>query len=107
MWSDIIRISRHWTGIVKPGRSNSYIQHLQAETFPKLSLIEGFITASILKREIDRGTEFLIVTEWESMEAIRAFAGEIVEEAVVPAVAQSMMVDYDKKVRHYEVIGTV
>ena len=68
-------ISRHWQGIAKPGEADKYIYHLKTDTFPKLSEIAGFVSASILTRGVDQGTEFLIVTEWESIEAIKAFAG--------------------------------
>ncbi|MGZ3538207.1 MAG: antibiotic biosynthesis monooxygenase family protein, partial [Thermodesulfobacteriota bacterium] len=61
-----------------------YIHHLRNETFPGLARIEGFIKASILKRPIGEGTEFLIVTTWQSIEAIRNFAGESATTAVVP-----------------------
>jgi hypothetical protein len=42
---------------------------------------------------------------WESMEAIRQFAGEPEDLAVVPPAAQAMMVEYDPKVTHYEVVN--
>jgi heme-degrading monooxygenase HmoA len=96
-------ISRIWKGIAKPGEADDYIDHLRTDTFPKLSGIDGFVSASILKRAVDKGTEFLIITVWESMEAIKSFAGANPEVAVVPAVVQAMMVDYDRQVRHYEV----
>jgi len=99
-------ISRHWKGIAKPGQADTYIKHLKTDTFPKLYEIEGFISASILTRAVDAGTEFLIVTEWESIEAIKAFAGVKADVAVVPPVVQAMMVEYDEKVRHYEVAET-
>jgi len=102
----IVMISRHWKGIAKPGQADNYIKHLTNDTFPKLSEIEGFIGASILTRPVDEGTEFLIVTEWESIEAIKAFAGEPPDVAVVPPVVQAMMLEYNEKVRHYEVVET-
>jgi len=46
------------------------------------------------------------VTVWESLEAIRSFAGEDSEAAVVPLVAQAMMVEFDARARHYEVVLT-
>jgi hypothetical protein len=48
--------------------------------------------------------EFLIVTRWTSLAAIRKFAGDDVTTAVVPAEVQAMMIEYDRKVRHYEII---
>jgi uncharacterized damage-inducible protein DinB len=97
-------ISRHWRGVSKRERAEAYIAHLQAETFPALTKIPGFVRASILKREVDRGTEFEIVTVWKSREAIRAFAGPDLEAAVVPAVVRDMMVEFDERVRHYDVV---
>jgi len=97
-------ISRHWRGVSKRERAEAYTAHLQAETFPALTKIPGFVRASILKREVDRGTEFEIVTVWKSREAIRAFAGPDLEAAVVPAVVRDMMVEFDERVRHYEVV---
>jgi heme-degrading monooxygenase HmoA len=99
-------VSRHWTGVVKPGRAGDYIAHLQQETFPTLSSIAGFKKASILQRDLPEGTEFLIVTEWESLGAIEAFAGAEATKAVVPPVAQAMMLRFDETVRHYSVTHT-
>ncbi len=99
-------ISRHWKGVAKLGEADTYIEHLKTDTFPKLTQIDGFISASILKRETDRGTEFLIVTVWKSIEAIERFAGEKADVAVVPEVVQAMMIDYDRQVIHYEVAET-
>lgn len=45
-----------------------------------------------------------MITRWESLDAIRAFAGEHVELAVVPEKVQAMMVEYDPQVSHYQVI---
>lgn len=96
-------ISRHWTGLVKKGREDEYLAHLKNETFKRLYQIEGFVNASILKRELTEGTEFLIITKWDSLEAIKQFAGENYETAVVPKIAQEMMRRFDKLVKHYEV----
>jgi len=97
-------ISRHWKGIAKPGEADNYIEHLRTDTFPKLSEIDGFITASILKRAVGQGTEFLIITVWESIESIECFAGATADIAVVPESVQAMMIEYDRIVSHYEVV---
>jgi heme-degrading monooxygenase HmoA len=97
-------ISRHWKGIAKSDKAHHYIHHLRNDTFPKLARIDGFIRASILRRSIAEGTEFLVVTTWQSIEAIRQFAGESVQTAVVPPEVQAMMVKYDREVAHYEIV---
>ncbi|HEV2322290.1 MAG TPA: antibiotic biosynthesis monooxygenase [Gammaproteobacteria bacterium] len=96
-------ISRHWRALARTGEADHYIKHLTDETFPKLSGLPGFICASILRRELATGTEFVIVTEWESLDAISGYAGDDPEAAVVPAVVQATMLEYDPRVRHYEV----
>jgi heme-degrading monooxygenase HmoA len=97
-------ISRQWRGLSKPEHAEAYVEHLQNETFPAIRKIPGFLSASILRRPTDEGVEFLIVTGWSSLEAIREFAGAEAEAAVVPAKVQRMMVEYDPVVRHYEVV---
>jgi heme-degrading monooxygenase HmoA len=98
-------ISRQWRGLCKPEYAEAYVEHLQTETFPALRRISGFVSASILRRLTDQGVEFLIVTQWFSIKAIREFAGAEAETAVVPATVQGMMVEYDRVVRHYEVLA--
>jgi len=48
--------------------------------------------------------EFLIVSNWDSIKAIEQFSGREPETAVVPARVQKMMIEYDHKVRHYELV---
>jgi heme-degrading monooxygenase HmoA len=96
-------ISRHWTAVAKPGQAEAYRRHLVNDTFPQLANIPGFLRASVLSRSVPGGTEFRVVTEWESLEAIRAFAGSSVEAAVVPPLVQELMARYDSVVVHYEV----
>lgn len=97
-------IARHWTGVIKPGLAIEYIGHLNRETLPALAHLPGFVEASILRREVDDGTEFRVVTMWQSVAAIDAFAGGDVTRAVVPPAAQAMMVRYDERAVHYEIV---
>ena len=96
-------IERHWKGIARKERANEYIDHLRNDTFEEIKKIKGFVSASILKRDLSEGVEFLVITKWETLEAIKQFAGEKIETAVVPKLVQGIMVKYDKNVRHYEV----
>ena len=98
-------ISRQWRGLCIPKHADAYVAHLQTETFPAIRKIPGFLGASILRRRTPAGVDFLIVTQWASIEAIREFAGADAETAVVPTSVQRMMVEYDQLVRHYEVVA--
>jgi heme-degrading monooxygenase HmoA len=97
-------IARHWRGLIKRDRADAYVEHLQSETLPQLVQLAGFLDAKVLRRDLPQGVEFLVVTFWASLDAIRAFAGADVESAVVPPKAREMMIEYDGKARHYEVV---
>ena len=97
-------ISRHWKGVVKREEAEHYVAHLKRDTFPELASLPGFIHASILRREVANGIEFQVVSVWNSLRAIEAFAGVDAEAAVVPPVAQAMMVEFDRRAAHYEVV---
>jgi heme-degrading monooxygenase HmoA len=98
-------ISRQWRGLAKASSAEAYIDHLRSETFPALEKLPGFMGATILRRTVPDGVEFLIVTTWASLEVIHAFAGVSPENAVVPGNVHDMMVDYDRVVRHYEIVA--
>jgi heme-degrading monooxygenase HmoA len=97
-------IARHWRGLARRECADAYVEHLQSETFPQLVQLPGFHDASILRRDVPAGVEFLIVTVWKSLDAIRSFAGSEVESAVVPEKVQAMMIEYDARARHYELV---
>ena len=96
-------IARHWRGLAKADRAGDYEKHLETETFPQLARIEGFLGGSILKRNTSNGVEFLVISRWRSVDVIAQFAGADVEAAVVPEEVRRMMIDYDRRARHYEV----
>ena len=50
-------ISRHWTGLAKKDKAPEYVIHLKTDTFRQLKQLDGFISASILKRELDEGID--------------------------------------------------
>ena len=100
----VYMISRQWRGLVFPERAQDYVEHLRTETFPALEKIPGFVDASILFRPLATGVEFLVITRWASLEAIREFAGADPEVAVVPPKAAELMIEYDGRARHYEVV---
>jgi heme-degrading monooxygenase HmoA len=97
-------IVRLWRALAHRNEALNYVGHLRAETFPALKKIPGFIDASILSRAHSAGVEFLIETRWESLTAISSFAGVDAEAAVVPPKVVRMMIEYDGRARHFEVI---
>ena len=98
------RVARQWRGVVKPGGADAYLMHLQHETVPSLRRIPGFAHVAVMRREVEDGTEFQVTTYWHSLDAIKAFAGEDVTRAVVPPAAQALMVRFDGRAIHWDVL---
>lgn len=98
------RILREWTGVAIRSRAGSCVAHLLENTFPQLRAIPGCLDARIAQRDVAEGTEFRVATEWDSMEAIRRFVGPDPDVAVVPPEVQEMMVYFDQRARHYELV---
>jgi heme-degrading monooxygenase HmoA len=98
-------ISRQWRGLARRNQAQNYIEHLRTDTFPALREMPGFLSASILSRPYGEGIEFLVVTQWRALDDIALFSGADLEVAVVPDEVARMMIDYDRRVKHYEVVG--
>lgn len=99
-------IVRSWRGYGAVAEAEAYPQHLLQSVRPKLERLPGFRGLYLLRRrELDE-IEFLVLTLWESMDAVRAFAGEQPELAVVEAGARAALVRFDNTVGHYEVLAS-
>jgi heme-degrading monooxygenase HmoA len=97
-------IARVWRGVARDAAdADAYLRHLRAGVLPALAAIEGYRDVRVLRRAARGRVEFLVLTFWDSMEAIRRFAGEDLERAVVEPEARAVLAEYDAFVRHYEV----
>ena len=97
-------IARVWRGVAWPDKANDYVEHLRRAVFPELHQIEGFREAVVLQRAVKDGIEFTVQTVWESLEAVRAFAGDTVDAAVVAPAAKPLFREFDSFVTHYEIV---
>jgi heme-degrading monooxygenase HmoA len=96
-------VARLWRGRTKPANAHPYEEHLRTETLPALGALEGFRRAYVLKRVDDDDVAFVVVTLWDSLDAIHAFAGHDAEHAVIPAAAAAVLAEWDERAVHYEV----
>lgn len=97
-------IFRVWRGQATPGNADGYFRHLTGTVLPGLTRIRGFRGSFVLRRQAAGQIEFLVLTQWESQRAIREFAGEQMETAVVQPEAQALLAGYDDFVRHYDLV---
>ena len=97
-------IARRWRGWAGgPANADAYVEHFERAVRPRLEASDGFVDATVERVEQDGGrTEIVVVTRWESLDAIRAFAGDDVEVAVVEPEALAVLADFDDRVRHIE-----
>jgi mannose-6-phosphate isomerase-like protein (cupin superfamily) len=97
-------IARRWRGWADdPAAADAYMAHFDEAVRPKLEGTGGFVDATVERVGADRARiEIVVVTRWTSLDAIRAFAGEQLDTAVVEPEAQSVLADYDRRVHHIE-----
>jgi heme-degrading monooxygenase HmoA len=99
-------VVRSWRGYGAFAEQEAYPRHLLETVRPKLERLPGFRGLYLLRRHHPDEVEFLVLTLWDSMEAVRAFAGDQPEVAVVEAEARAALVRYDALVSHYEVVAS-
>lgn len=100
-------IIREWRGRTEAARADDYPKHFRTVVVPELQRVPGFLGAYLTRHQTGGLLEFVVITRWESMDAIRAFAGSAPEKAVVEPGAVAALTSYDPTVRHYEVIEEV
>jgi heme-degrading monooxygenase HmoA len=96
-------IVRLWRGQTTRDNADAYHAHVTQTVFPVLTEMDGHKGSYLLKREVAERVEFLAVTLWESLEAIRQFAGDDMDEAVIEPEARAVLAEFDTSVRHFQV----
>ena len=99
-------ISRIWHGWTTPENADAYEALLRAEILPGIAnrLIEGFTGVHLLRRNTGDAVEFVTICWFETWDAVRAFAGEDYEVAVVPSEARKLLARFDARSQHYETV---
>jgi len=96
-------IARLWCATAAESNADAYVAHLRSRTMPELARIPGHRGAYVLQRSTPSGVAFTVITLWDSLDAIRQFAGSEPELAVVPAEARVLLASYDDRAVHWEV----
>ena len=99
-------IARTWIGRAAHKNADAYVSFLESKVLKAIRDIEGHHGAYVLRRPNNENddVEFLVITFWESMEAIRRFAGEDPSSAVIEPEARALLSKYDDRVKHYDVV---
>ena len=99
-------IARIWHGWTTPANADKYEALLKEEIFVGIQnrQIHGFKGIRLLRREVHDEVEFITIMTFESLDAVREFAGEDYEVAVVPPKARQVLSRFDERSQHYEII---
>ena len=93
-------IARLWHGWTAAADAAAYERLLLDDVLPRILRVDGYRGAQLLRRELGDETQFVTLTFFNSLDAVRAFAGEDYERAVVPPEAQRLLVRYDLRSAH-------
>lgn len=95
---------RAWRGYAATTEAEAYPRHLLRSVRPKLEQLPGFRGLYLLRRARVEEIEYLVLTLWDSLGAIQAFAGEEPERAVIEPEARAALIRFENEVTHYEVL---
>jgi heme-degrading monooxygenase HmoA len=97
-------IVRAWSARATAEGAPAYAAHLQDHVLPSTRQVDGYLGAQLLQRDGPDGVELLVLTFWRSLDAIRQFAGDDLESAVVADEAAAVLTSFENHVRHYELV---
>ena len=98
-------IVRMWHGRVATSKAHAYREFTNARAIPDYQSMKGNISVHVLERREGDVTHFITLTFWESLEAIKGFAGEDVEVAKYYPEDKDFLLEFEPNVMHYQVVG--
>ena len=99
-------IARIWHGSTKPADADVYEAMLKPELLPGIGKVKGYRASYLLRRDQGAEVEFVTIMLWDSLDAIRALAGEDYEASVIPEERRKYLSRHDAKAAHYQIVST-
>ena len=101
-------IARTWRGVTRAADADRYADYIEATGLRAFAETPGNLGALLLRRPTDEagepGTEFVVMSLWDSTDAVKRFAGPEPERAVFYPEDDQYLVRRDLTVQHYEVV---
>jgi len=99
-------IARIWRGWTTPENADAYQRIVSQEVLPGIVArdLDGYHGAYLLRRRVDGEVEFATILLFDTLEQIRAFAGEDYEAAYVPPRARAVLARFDQRSAHYDTL---
>jgi heme-degrading monooxygenase HmoA len=100
-------IARFWTGAVRRTDADAYADYIRETGFAEYAQTAGNRGAWMLRREEGDRVEFITLSMWDSVDAVKAFAGDDIDAAVLYPEDERYLIDGESSVTHYEVVDQV
>ena len=98
-------IARMWHGRVPSAKAAAYREFVRGRAIPDYRSVPGNLSVHILERAEGDITHFVTLTFWESLDAVRGFAGDDVDAAKYYPEDKDFLLDFEARVTHYDVVG--
>jgi heme-degrading monooxygenase HmoA len=97
-------IARIWRGITLAEKADDYLDYLRETGLRDYAKIAGNRGVKVLRRTQGEHCEIMLISLWDSMDAVRAFAGENPDRSVYYPEDEQYLLEMEPLVRHYEVV---
>ncbi|MGH7504257.1 MAG: antibiotic biosynthesis monooxygenase [Longimicrobiales bacterium] len=97
-------VVRTWRGRTRLEDVDAYLEYLEGTGLREYRATPGNRGVQVLRRDVGNEAEFLILSTWDSMDAVRKFAGPTPDKAVFYPEDDRYLTDFDRDVRHYELL---
>ncbi len=99
-------IARIWHGRSRPEHAGAYEAMLKPEVLPGIGKVKGYRGSYLLRRNVGNEVEFITIILWDSIDAVRAFAGPDYETSIIPEERRKYLSRHDAEAAHYEIVAT-
>jgi heme-degrading monooxygenase HmoA len=96
-------IARHWRGWTERQNADSYERLLKQKVLPALQQIEGYRGGYVLRSDGAEEAEFVVVNLFESLDAVKRFAGADYSVPIFEPEARKLLCKVEPIARHYDV----
>ncbi len=100
-------IARTWHGVTPSEKADEYLHLMLTVAVPDYRSVPGNLGVYVLRRFEGDQAHFLLLTLWQSEDAIRAFAGAEMDKAKYYAFDREFLLELEPTVTHYDVFAAV
>jgi heme-degrading monooxygenase HmoA len=97
-------VARVWHGQTLTNKADEYYKYLTEAGIKKIQSIPGNVGTQVFRRTDGRITEFIVISYWNSRDAIRAFAGNDIEQVHPLPKDNQYLIEPETKVKHFDVL---